>query len=111
ETVTSEFTFFLTDHLEENSAINAWDDELVNTEEKLLDAVQDLLPENAPCNTITEDGNSAADTSPVDENDSLLILKTIFQTKILLKKLSKLVEAPALAGTTTKITTNLPLLM
>ena len=63
ETVTSKFTPFLT---EEFPAIDVWDDELVN-EERLLDAVQDLFPENAPCNTITEGGNSAADSSSANE--------------------------------------------
>ncbi|WP_211372176.1 hypothetical protein, partial [Flagellimonas olearia] len=53
ETVTSGYTFFPTDHHEENPDNDTWDDEIVNTEERLLDAVQDLLPENAPCNTVT----------------------------------------------------------
>ena len=79
EIVTSEFTFLPTDYHEETSAIDAWDDELVDTERNLQDAVQDLLPKNAPCNTITGDDNSAAGTSsvnegrqPLDPKDALL---------------------------------------
>ena len=40
-----------------------------------------------------------------------MIPRLIFQTKTLFKKLSKLVEVPALAGIPTKITTNLILLL
>ncbi|XXG47440.1 hypothetical protein AAC387_Pa02g2086 [Persea americana] len=80
EKVTSEFKPFLTDHQEEaladevfkenpvnwsqvpNLIGDVWTDEILDKEEKLLEVVQDLFPENAPCNAITEDGNAAAET-------------------------------------------------
>ncbi|XXG73017.1 hypothetical protein AAC387_Pa07g1999 [Persea americana] len=66
ETVTSEFKPLLTDHQEEaladevfkenpvnwsqvpNLIGDVWTDEILDKEEKLLEAVQDLFPENAP---------------------------------------------------------------
>ena len=78
ETVTSEFKPLLTDHHEgapadevfKENPVNwsqvpnligdVWTDEILDKEEKLLEAVYDLFPENAPCNAITEDGNAAA---------------------------------------------------
>ena len=81
ETVTLELTPLLTDHCEEalvddvffnenpvnwsqipNLIGDVLTNELFDKEEKLLDTVQDLFPENAPCDAITEDGNAAADT-------------------------------------------------
>ena len=91
KTVTSKLMPLSTDHLEEAPAdevffkenpINwsqipdligdVWTDKLLNKEEKLLDAVQDLFPKNAPCNVITEDGNTNAKTSSVNEKDQPL---------------------------------------
>ncbi|KAJ8617443.1 hypothetical protein MRB53_013629 [Persea americana] len=78
KTVTSEFKPLPTDHHEEaladeifkenpvnwsqipNLIGDVWTDEILDKEEKLLEAVQDLLPENAPCNAITKDGNATA---------------------------------------------------
>ena len=37
---------------------DVWTDKLFDKEEKLLDVVQDLFPENVPCNAITKDGNA-----------------------------------------------------
>ena len=37
--------------------------------EKLVDAVQDLFPENAPCNAIIEDGNVAAEVFSANGED------------------------------------------
>ncbi|XXG73202.1 hypothetical protein AAC387_Pa07g2161 [Persea americana] len=39
---------------------DVWTDEILDKEKKLLEVVQDLFPENAPCNAITEDGNATA---------------------------------------------------
>ena len=39
---------------------------------KLLEAAQDLFPENAPCNTITKDGNAAAEAFSANEKDQPL---------------------------------------
>ena len=36
-----------------------------------MDVVQDLLPENAPCNAVTEDSNATTETSSVNEKDQL----------------------------------------
>ena len=86
ETVTSEFKPLPVDHLEEALADETskegpvdwsqmpdlWTDEMFNKEEKLLDAVQDLFPENAPCNAITEDGNAAVEASSATEKDETL---------------------------------------
>ena len=69
-----------TDYHEETSVINAWGDGLVDTERNLVDVVQDLFPKNAPCNTITGDGNFATCISsvnegrqPLDPEDALMI--------------------------------------
>ncbi|MBY3556007.1 retroviral-like aspartic protease, partial [Modestobacter lapidis] len=51
---------------------DVWTDEILDKEEKLLDAVQDLFPENAPCNTITEDVNVDAESSSANEKDQPL---------------------------------------
>ena len=90
ETVTSEFKPLTTDHHEEALAdevfkenpVNwsqipdligdVWTDEILNKEEKLLDAVQDLFPDNAPCNAITEDDNAAAEIFSANEKDQPL---------------------------------------
>ncbi|XXG59329.1 hypothetical protein AAC387_Pa04g1433 [Persea americana] len=86
ETVTSEFKPLLTDHHEEALAdevfkenpvnwsqvpnlIGVWTDEILDKEEKLLEAVQDLFPENAPCNAITEDGNAAPEAFSANGED------------------------------------------
>ena len=87
ETVTSEFKPLPTDHHEEaladkvfkenpvnwsqipNLIGDVWTDEILNKEEKLLEAVQDLFPENAPCNAITEDGNVAAEAFSTNEEN------------------------------------------
>ena len=45
---------------------------IFNKEEKLLDAIQNLFPENAPCNAITENSNAEAETSSINENDQPL---------------------------------------
>ena len=90
-TVTSEFKPLLSDHHEEalanevlfnedlvnwsqipNLIGDVWTDEILNKEEKLLDVVQDLFPENAPCNAITEDGNAAAEMFSANEKDQPL---------------------------------------
>ncbi|XXG85708.1 hypothetical protein AAC387_Pa11g0742 [Persea americana] len=47
-------------------------DEILDKEEKLLEAVQDLFPENAPCNAITEDGNAAAEAFSANGEDQPL---------------------------------------
>ena len=90
ETVTSEFKPLPTGHHEETLAHeffnenqvnwsqipnligNVCSDEILDKEEKLLEAVQDLFSENAPCNAITEDGNAAAETFSANENDQPL---------------------------------------
>ncbi|KAJ8615169.1 hypothetical protein MRB53_034541 [Persea americana] len=90
ETVTSEFKPLLTDHNEEaladevfkenpvnwsqvpNLIGDVWTDEILDKEEKLLEAVQDLFPENAPCNAITEDGNVAAEAFSANGEDQPL---------------------------------------
>ncbi|XXG47644.1 hypothetical protein AAC387_Pa02g2257 [Persea americana] len=90
ETVTSEFKPFPTYHHEEaladevfkenpinwsqisNLIGDVWTDEILHKEEKLLEVVQDLLPENAPCNTITEDGNTAAEVFSANQEDQPL---------------------------------------
>ncbi|XXG53393.1 hypothetical protein AAC387_Pa03g1488 [Persea americana] len=90
ETVTSEFKPLPTDHHEEVMAdeifkenpVN-WSqipnligdvrtDEILDKEEKLLEAVQDLFPENALCNAITEDGNAAAEAFSANGEDQPL---------------------------------------
>ena len=129
ETVISEFKPLPTDHHEEVLADEAfkenpvnwsqipnligdvWTDEILDKEEKLLEVVQDLFLENAPCSAITEDGNAAVKCFQQMRRINPLIQRVIFQTKSLLQKLLKLVEVPALAVITTKITTNLPFLM
>ena len=94
ETVVSRFTPVLTDHREEapvddvffnknqvnwsqipNLIGDVWTDKLFNKEEKLLDTVQDLFPENALCNAITEDDNAATDMSSTNERDQPLDLE------------------------------------
>ena len=90
ETVTLEFKPLPTGHHEEALALeffnensvnwsqipnligDVWTDEILNKEEKLLDVIQDLFPENAPCNAITEDGNAAAETFSANEKDQHL---------------------------------------
>ena len=91
ETVTSEFKLFPTDHHEEalaneiffnenpvnwsqipNLIGDVWTDEILNKEEKLMDVVQDLFPQNAPCNAITEDGNVATETFSANEKNQPL---------------------------------------
>ncbi|XXG88145.1 hypothetical protein AAC387_Pa12g0394 [Persea americana] len=90
ETVTSEFKPLPTDHHEEaladevfkenpvnwsqvpNLIGDVWTDEILDKEEKLLEAVQDLFPENAPCNAITEDGNAAIEAFSVNQEDQPL---------------------------------------
>ncbi|XXG41999.1 hypothetical protein AAC387_Pa01g2358 [Persea americana] len=90
ETVTSEFKPLPTDHHEEaladevfkenpvnwsqvpNLIGDVWTDEILDKEEKLLEAVQDLFPENAPCNAITEDGNAATEAFLANQEDQSL---------------------------------------
>ena len=48
---------------------DVWTDEILDKEEKLLEAVQDLIPENAPCNTITEDDNAAVEVFSTNGED------------------------------------------
>ncbi|XXG88177.1 hypothetical protein AAC387_Pa12g0421 [Persea americana] len=87
ETVTSEFKPLPTDHHEEaladevfkekpvnwsqvpNLIGDVWTDEILDKEEKLLEAVQDLFPENAQCNAITEDGNAATEAFSANQED------------------------------------------
>ncbi|XXG76887.1 hypothetical protein AAC387_Pa08g1155 [Persea americana] len=87
QTVTSEFKPLLTDHHGEaladevfkenpvnwsqvpNLIGDVWTDEILDKEEKLLEAVQDMFPENAPCNVITEDGNAAAEAFSANGED------------------------------------------
>ncbi|KAJ8639913.1 hypothetical protein MRB53_016607 [Persea americana] len=87
ETVTSEFKPLPTDHQEEaladevfkenlvnwsqvpNLIGDVWTDEILDKEKKLLEAAQDLFPENAPCNAIAEDGNVAAEAFSANEED------------------------------------------
>ncbi|XXG62961.1 hypothetical protein AAC387_Pa05g1244 [Persea americana] len=87
ETVTLEFKPLPTDHHEEaladevfkenpvnwsqvpNLIGDVWTDEILDREEKLLEAVQDLFPENAPCNAITEDGNAAVEAFSTNGED------------------------------------------
>ena len=88
--MTSEFKPLPTDHHEEalagevfnENSVNwsqipnligdVWTDGILDKEEKLLEAVQDLFPENAPCNAITEDGNAAAKAFSANGEDQLL---------------------------------------
>ena len=90
ETVTSEFKPLPTDHHEEaladeifkenpvnwsqipNLIGDVWTDEILDKEEKLLEAVQDLFPENAPCNAITKGGNAAAEAFSANGEDQPL---------------------------------------
>ncbi|XXG73237.1 hypothetical protein AAC387_Pa07g2189 [Persea americana] len=90
ETMTSEFKPLLTGHHEEALADDAfkenpvnwsqipnligdvWTDEVLDKKEKLLEAVQNLFPENTPCNAITEYGNAAAEAFSVKREDQLL---------------------------------------
>ncbi|KAJ8615405.1 hypothetical protein MRB53_034777 [Persea americana] len=90
ETVTSEFKPLPTDHHEEaladevfkehpvnwsqvpNLIGDVWTDEILDKEEKLLEAVQDLFPENAPHNAIIEDGNAAAKVFSANGEDQPL---------------------------------------
>ncbi|XXG47521.1 hypothetical protein AAC387_Pa02g2156 [Persea americana] len=90
ETVTSEFKPLLTDHHEEalvdevfkenlvnwsqvpNLIGDVWTDEILDKEEKLLEAFQDLVPENALCNAITEDGNAATEAFSANQEDQPL---------------------------------------
>ena len=90
EMVTSKFKPLPTDHQEEALADEVlkknpvnWSqvpnligdvqtDEILDKEEKLLEAVQDLFPENAPCNAITEDGNAAAEAFSANGEDQPL---------------------------------------
>ncbi|XXG82931.1 hypothetical protein AAC387_Pa10g0803 [Persea americana] len=90
ETVTSEFKPLPTDHHEEflvdeifkenpvnwsqipNLIGDVWTDEILDKVEKLLEAVQDLFPENALCNAITEDDNAAAEAFSVNGEDQPL---------------------------------------
>ena len=51
---------------------DVWTDEILNKEEKLLEAVQDLFPENAPCNAITEDSNAAVEAFSTNKEDQPL---------------------------------------
>ncbi|XXG59312.1 hypothetical protein AAC387_Pa04g1418 [Persea americana] len=51
---------------------DVWTDEILDKEEKLLEAVQDLFLENAPCNAITEDGNAAAEAFSANQEDQPL---------------------------------------
>ncbi|XXG53350.1 hypothetical protein AAC387_Pa03g1453 [Persea americana] len=87
ETMTSEFEPLPTGHHEEaladevfkedpvnlsqipNLIGDVWTDETLDKEEKLLKAVQDLFPENAPCNTITEDDNAVAEVFSANQDD------------------------------------------
>ncbi|XXG82708.1 hypothetical protein AAC387_Pa10g0606 [Persea americana] len=48
---------------------DVWTDEILDKEEKLLETVQDLFPENAPCNAITEDGDSAVEAFSENQED------------------------------------------
>lgn len=59
---------------------DVWTNEILNKEEKLLEAVQDLFPKNAPCNAIIEDGNVDTETFS-NEKDQPLIPKKVFQKK------------------------------
>ncbi|KAJ8624407.1 hypothetical protein MRB53_032937 [Persea americana] len=90
ETVTSEFKPLSTDHHEEaladevfkenlvnwsqvpNLIGDVWTDEILDEKEKLLEAVQDLFPENTPCNAITEDGNTATEAFSANQEDQPL---------------------------------------
>ena len=49
-----------------------WTDEILDKEGKLLEAVQDLFPENASCNAIVEDANAVTETSSENEKDQPL---------------------------------------
>ncbi|XXG82672.1 hypothetical protein AAC387_Pa10g0572 [Persea americana] len=99
EMVTSEFKPLPTEHHEEaladdvfkenpvnwsqipNLIGDAWTDEILDKEEKLLEVVQDLFPENAPCNAITEGGNAAAEAFSTNGEDQPLSPKGVFQKK------------------------------
>ncbi|XXG53361.1 hypothetical protein AAC387_Pa03g1463 [Persea americana] len=90
EMVTSEFKPLPTGHHEEalvdevfkedpvnwsqipNLMVEVWTDEILDKEEKLLEAIQDLFPENALCNAITEDGNTAAEAFLANQDDQPL---------------------------------------
>ncbi|XXG85667.1 hypothetical protein AAC387_Pa11g0704 [Persea americana] len=93
EIVTLEFKPLPTDHHEEalvdevfkenpvnwsqipNPIGDVWTDEILDKEEKLLEAVQDLFPENAPCNIITEYGDAVAEAFSANGEDQPLELK------------------------------------
>ncbi|XXG62827.1 hypothetical protein AAC387_Pa05g1131 [Persea americana] len=90
KTVTSVFKPLPTDHHEEALADevfkenpanwsqipdligDVWTDEILDKEKKLLEAVQDLFLENAPCNAITEDGNAAVEGFLANQDDKSL---------------------------------------
>lgn len=77
----------------------------------MLEVVQDLFPENAPCNAITEDGNAAAEAFSANEKDQPLDPEEGLPKEAPPLEAFEVGKGTRSAGITTKTTTNLLLLL